>query len=149
MFPCGWGGAFSSEQIYELALAVTPERPMSVPVRSADRRSTEEQPTSRLDSRALTRERLLGEILALADDRGTREFMALHAIATHHGRPGHADRPGAHRESLFGHVKHEWPHLCHLTDPAASTARSTPSGLERARAASIAARRHPQRELPP
>ena len=46
----------------------------------------------------------------------TREFMALHAIATHHGRPG-VPTDQAHIESLFGHVKHEWPHLTALADP--------------------------------
>jgi transposase InsO family protein len=47
----------------------------------------------------------------------TREFMALHAIATHYGRPG-TPTDQAHIESLFGHVKHEWPYLCALTDRA-------------------------------
>jgi len=46
----------------------------------------------------------------------TREFMALHAIATHYGRPG-TPTDQAHIESLFGHVKYDWPHLCALTDP--------------------------------
>jgi putative transposase len=45
----------------------------------------------------------------------TREFMALHAIATHYGRPG-TPTDQAHIESLFGHVKYDWPHLCHLAD---------------------------------
>lgn len=96
-----------------------------------------------LFTRALEREGLLDEILTLVDelapaadpsdlqpvllsvsDNGaqmrsgsTREFMALHAIATHYGRPG-TPTDQAHIESLFGHVKHEWPHLCRLTDPA-------------------------------
>ena len=47
----------------------------------------------------------------------TREFMALHAIATHYGRPG-TPTDQAHIESLFGHLKYDWPHLCALTDPA-------------------------------
>ncbi len=46
----------------------------------------------------------------------TREFMALHAIVTHYGRPG-TPTDQAHIESLFGHVKYDWPHLCALTDP--------------------------------
>ena len=46
----------------------------------------------------------------------TREFMALHAIATHYGRPG-TPTDQAHIESLFGHLKHDWPHLCRLADP--------------------------------
>jgi putative transposase len=96
-----------------------------------------------LFTRALEREGLLEQILSLIDelaagvDRGdlqpillsvsdngaqmtsgnTREFMALHAIATHYGRPG-TPTDQAHIESLFGHLKHEWPHLCALTDPA-------------------------------
>jgi transposase InsO family protein len=45
----------------------------------------------------------------------TREFMALHAIATHFGRPG-VPTDQAPVESFFGHLKHEWPHLCHVTD---------------------------------
>lgn len=96
-----------------------------------------------LFTRALEAEGLLDEILARADaladpahpadeqpillsvsDNGaqmtsgsTREFMALHAIASHHGRPG-VPTDQAHIESLFGHVKYDWPHLCQLTDPA-------------------------------
>jgi len=96
-----------------------------------------------LFTRALEREGLLDRILTLIDelapdadptelepvllsvsDNGaqmtsgnTREFMALHAIATHYGRPG-TPTDQAHIESLFGHLKHEWPHLCALTHPA-------------------------------
>jgi transposase InsO family protein len=96
-----------------------------------------------LFTRALEREGLLDQILSLIDelalgaeasepepillsvsDNGaqmtsgsTREFMALHAIATHYGRPG-TPTDQAHIESLFGHVKHEWPHLERLADPA-------------------------------
>ena len=47
----------------------------------------------------------------------TREFMALHALAMHVGRPG-TPTDQAHIESLFGHVKIEWPHLEHVRDPA-------------------------------
>jgi putative transposase len=46
----------------------------------------------------------------------TREFMALHAIATHFGRPG-VPTDQAPVESFFGHLKHDWPHLDRLTDP--------------------------------
>ena len=96
-----------------------------------------------LFTRALEREGLLDEILSRIDalapgadpaelqpvllsvsDNGaqmtsgsTREFMALHAIATHYGRPG-TPHDQAHIESLFGHVKHDWPYLCALADPA-------------------------------
>jgi len=87
--------------------------------------------------RALEREGLLGQVLERADhapaaveppvllavsDNGpqmtsgsTREFMALHAIAQHRGRPG-VPTDQAHIESLFGHLKYDWPHLCHVTD---------------------------------
>ena len=96
-----------------------------------------------LFTRALEREGLLDQILSLVDelapeadpselepillsvsDNGaqmrsgsTREFMALHAIATHYGRPG-TPTDQAHIESLFGHVKHEWPHLTRLAEAA-------------------------------
>jgi putative transposase len=46
----------------------------------------------------------------------TREFMALHALAMHIGRPG-TPTDQAHIESLFGHVKTEWPHLEAIRDP--------------------------------
>ena len=93
-----------------------------------------------LFTRALEREGLLDVILSLTDELGeedelqpillsvsdngaqmrsgsTREFMALHAIATHYGRPG-TPTDQAHIESLFGHRKYEWPYLCALSDPA-------------------------------
>ncbi len=47
----------------------------------------------------------------------TREFMALHALAMHVGRPG-TPTDQAHIESLFGHVKTESPHLDNIRDPA-------------------------------
>ncbi len=46
----------------------------------------------------------------------TREFMALHALAVHIGRPG-VPTDQAHIESFFGHVKGEWPHLEMIRDP--------------------------------
>jgi transposase InsO family protein len=46
----------------------------------------------------------------------TREFMALCAIAQHFGRPG-TPTDQAWIESLFGHVKAEWPHLDDIRDP--------------------------------
>ncbi|HEX9372293.1 MAG TPA: integrase core domain-containing protein [Roseiflexaceae bacterium] len=92
-----------------------------------------------LFTRALEAEGLLQQILELADNGGggercpvllvvsdngaqmtsgsTREFMALHALACHYGRPG-TPTDQAHIESLFGHIKHDWPHLEALTDPA-------------------------------
>jgi len=47
----------------------------------------------------------------------TREFMAMCAIATHFGRPG-TPTDQAWIETLFGHVKAEWPHLLAIRDPA-------------------------------
>ncbi|MGH8990177.1 MAG: transposase [Acidimicrobiia bacterium] len=47
----------------------------------------------------------------------TREFMALCAIAQHFGRPG-TPTDQAWIETLFGHIKGEWPHLDKITDPA-------------------------------
>ena len=47
----------------------------------------------------------------------TREFMALCAIHQHFGRPG-TPTDQAWIESLFGHVKAEWPHLSAIRDPA-------------------------------
>lgn len=46
----------------------------------------------------------------------TREFMALAAIAQHFGRPG-TPTDQAWIESLFGHLKAEWPHLLAMEDP--------------------------------
>ena len=48
----------------------------------------------------------------------TRQFMALMAIAQHHGRPGTPTDP-AHIESFFSHLKGDWPHLTSITDAAA------------------------------
>lgn len=46
----------------------------------------------------------------------TRAFMALMAIAQHHGRP-HTPTDQAWIESFFGHIKGEWPHLEDIADP--------------------------------
>jgi transposase InsO family protein len=46
----------------------------------------------------------------------TREFMAALAIAQHFGRP-HTPTDQAWIETLFGHVKAEWPHLEQIRDP--------------------------------
>ncbi len=66
-----------------------------------------------------------GPILAAWSDNGaemtaidTRQFMALMAIAQHHGRPG-TPTDQAHVESFFSHLKGDWPHLTSITDPAA------------------------------
>jgi putative transposase len=46
----------------------------------------------------------------------TREFFAGLAIAQRLGRP-HTPADQAWIESLFGHVKGEWPHLEQIADP--------------------------------
>ena len=62
-------------------------------------------------------------LLAVSDNgpqmtsTGTREFMAALAVIQHHGRP-HTPTDQAWIETLFGHVKGEWPHLETITDPA-------------------------------
>jgi putative transposase len=61
-------------------------------------------------------------LLAMSDNGpqmtsgSTREFMALCAIHQHFGRPG-TPTDQAWIESLFGHVKAEWPHLTKIGDP--------------------------------
>jgi putative transposase len=47
----------------------------------------------------------------------TREFMVMCAIAQHFGRPGTPTDQGW-IETLFGHIKGEWPHLDQIDDPA-------------------------------
>ncbi len=90
-----------------------------------------------LFARALEHQGLLGEdglplagdhdgpILVAWSDNGsemksidTRQFMALMAIAQHHGRPG-TPTDQAHVESFFSHLKGDWPHLVEIHDPAA------------------------------
>jgi transposase InsO family protein len=46
----------------------------------------------------------------------TREWLALHSLAWHTGLPGVAQDQG-HIETLFGHVKGDWPYLEKITDP--------------------------------
>src|SRR5262249_59999850 len=46
----------------------------------------------------------------------TREFLAGVAIAQQFGRP-HTPQDQAWIETLFGHVKGEWPHLEKIRDP--------------------------------
>ena len=66
---------------------------------------------------------LLPVLLAVSDNGPqmtsgtTREWMALHALAMHLGRPG-VPTDQAHIESFFGHVKGEWPHLEQIRDRA-------------------------------
>jgi putative transposase len=66
----------------------------------------------------------LPPILLAVSDNGpqmtscsTREFMAMCAIAQHFGRPG-TPTDQAWIESLFSHIKAEWPHLDRIQDPA-------------------------------
>jgi putative transposase len=66
----------------------------------------------------------------------TRQFMALCSIAQHHGRPG-VPTDQAHIETLWGHVKGEWPHLTRIDDPAVLAAE-----LERVRHEYNAVRLH-------
>ncbi len=47
----------------------------------------------------------------------TREFMAMCAIAQHFGRPA-TPTDQAWIESLFSHIKADWPHLDAIDDPA-------------------------------
>jgi putative transposase len=76
----------------------------------------------------------------------TREFMALHALAIHTGRPG-TPTDQAHIESFFGHVKGEWPHLEQIRDPAvlADRARPCPRRLQHRPAPRRHRLRHPRR----
>ena len=62
-------------------------------------------------------------ILLVMSDNGpqmragtTREFWALCCIAARFGRPG-TPTDQAWIETLFGHIKTEWPHLEQITDP--------------------------------
>ncbi len=62
-------------------------------------------------------------LLAVSDNgsqmiaAGTRQFMAMVAIAQHFGRPS-TPTDQAWIESLNGTLKAEWPHLLAITDPA-------------------------------
>ena len=65
-------------------------------------------------------------LIAMSDNRpqmrshSTREFMAACAIMQRFGRPG-TPTDQAWIESLFGHVKTEWPHLEQIRDPSELT----------------------------
>lgn len=62
-------------------------------------------------------------LLAMSDNGpqmtsgSTREFMAMCSIAQHFGRP-HTPTDQAWVESFNGHLKHEYPHLLRITEPA-------------------------------
>ncbi len=55
----------------------------------------------------------------------TRQFMALMAIAQHHGRPG-TPTDQAHIESFFSHLKGDWPHLSSINRPGRPRCRTAP-----------------------
>ena len=69
-------------------------------------------------------------LLAISDNgpqmrsHTTREFLAGIAIARQFGRPG-VPQDQAWIETLFGHVKGEWPHLEHIRDGAELDAELT------------------------
>jgi putative transposase len=71
---------------------------------------------------ALTGDGQLPLLLAISDNgpqmrsHSTREFFAGVAIAQQFGRP-HTPTDQAWIETLFGHVKGEWPHLEKISDP--------------------------------
>jgi transposase InsO family protein len=73
-------------------------------------------------------------LLAISDNgtemhaRDTAKFMAMCSIAQHFGRPS-TPTDQAWIETLWGHIKYEYPHLMTITDPAVLAAE-----LERVRA---------------
>lgn len=76
-----------------------------------------------VDPLSFTAQDELTPVLLAVSDNGpqmrsgsTREFMAMCAIAQHFGRPG-TPTDQAWIESLFGHIKAEWPHLERIKDP--------------------------------
>jgi len=80
-------------------------------------------PADIFPSGAAVSEPQLPPILLAVSDNGpqmtscsTREFMAMCAIAQHFGRPG-TPTDQAWIESLFSHIKADWPHLDRIKDP--------------------------------
>jgi len=76
-----------------------------------------------LDGPFAAAEDVLAPVLLAVSDNGpqmtscsTREFMAMCAIAQHFGRPG-TPTDQAWIESLFSHIKADWPHLDRIRDP--------------------------------
>ncbi len=95
--------------------------------------------TAALQTEGLWTDEIAGRVAALADDEvpdddtvplllalsdngtemkalGTRQFMAACALVAHYGRPS-TPTDQAWIESLWGHVKAEWPHLLTITEP--------------------------------
>lgn len=94
---------------------------------AADQRATAALVAALASGDAHAMESLLGDgqrplLLAISDNgpqmrsHTTREFLAGVAIAQQFGRPGTPQDP-AWIETLFGHVKGEWPHLEKILDP--------------------------------
>jgi len=77
---------------------------------------------AREEIEAVINDGALPMLLAVSDNgpqmrsHTTREFLAGVHIAQHFGRP-HTPTDQAWIETLFGHVKGEWPHLEKITDP--------------------------------
>ena len=85
------------------------------------------------DPLAFANDNELPPILLAISDNGpqmtsgsTREFMAMCAIAQPFGRPG-TPTDQAWIESLFSHIKAEWPHLDRIRDP--EVLRSEPAAV--------------------
>ncbi len=97
-------------------------------------------------------------LLAISDNGpqmrsvSTREFLAGVAIAQQFGArtPPHTPQDQAWIESLFGHVKGEWPHLEKIRDPGELDAELHPGplGLQRGALARLDRLRHPRRRTP-
>ncbi len=94
-------------------------------------------------------------LIAMSDNgpqmrsHSTREFMAACAIMQRFGRPG-TPTDQAWIESLFGHIKTEWPHLEKIRDPGELVLeldRGPPAVQHRA-AACWDRLRHPRRRAP-
>jgi transposase InsO family protein len=103
--------ALAAEQLLELADARASEA-LRAALRSGDR--------DRIH--ALADDGQIPLLLAISDNgpqmrsHSTREFLAGMAIATRFGRPG-TPTDQAWIESLFGHLKTEWPHLEKIREP--------------------------------
>jgi len=88
------------------------------------------------DGRPLERDDDATPILVAWSDNGpemtsgdTREFMALMAIAQHHGRPG-TPTDQAHVESFYSHLKGDWPLLETIRNPAVLDSELTRARIE-------------------
>ena len=89
-------------------------------------------------------------LLAVSDNgprttsTGTGEFIAALAVIRHHGLP-HTPTDQAWIETLFGHVRGEWPNLETITDPAEleiGLDRVRHPGIRRARIHGLQRARH-------